>query len=196
MLKREIVQEIEALSLKVSDERKQVLDGIARVLIKELAHDKMLHLNFICTHNSRRSQLSQAWAAAIAEYYRLPISTYSGGSEVTAFHPNAIQALEKSGFDVKYEKGANPICTVTFSKENSLLMYSKLFSDTEDVSYIALMTCADADQNCPFIPTAKHRLKFTFEDPKVSDGTENAAEVYYQRSIEIAAQINYIFSQL
>ena len=38
-------------------------------------------LNFICTHNSRRSHLGQIWAAIAGAYYNVDVATFSGGTE-------------------------------------------------------------------------------------------------------------------
>ncbi|MCB1171493.1 MAG: hypothetical protein KDK25_14200 [Leptospiraceae bacterium] len=81
-------------------------------------------LLFVCTHNSRRSQLARAVAPLL--YHRiclqlgidkLPfLQAHSGGSETTLVHPNTVRALLRSGF--RLEKG-NPAIPVSDSKEGA-----------------------------------------------------------------------------
>jgi len=57
---------------KISDERKALLITIAEKTNDVLLHTNLdIHLNFICTHNSRRSQLTQVWAYYAATYFEL-----------------------------------------------------------------------------------------------------------------------------
>ena len=59
-----------------------------------------------------------------------------------------------------------------------------------------ILTCSQADDGCPFIAGAEKRIPITYEDPKISDGTLQQTEIYKQRSIEIATEMMYIFSQI
>ena len=58
------------------------------------------------------------------------------------------------------------------------------------------MTCSQADGGCPFIAGAEKRVPITFEDPKAYDNTPQQAEKYAERSIQIATELFYIFSQI
>ncbi len=58
------------------------------------------------------------------------------------------------------------------------------------------MTCSQADGGCPFIAGAEKRIPITFEDPKISDNTAQQNQVYEQRSVEIATEMMYVFSQI
>ena len=57
-------------------------------------------LIFVCTHNSRRSHMSQLWAQAAALSQGLDIKAYSAGTETTAFNPRAVKALKTHGFQI------------------------------------------------------------------------------------------------
>lgn len=197
-LYHELEQSMRALKFDFSEERKALLRAITARIQEQLDSGEKLNLNFICTHNSRRSQLAQAWAQAMAVYYDIPVVCFSGGSEKTAFHVNAQKALQQSGFIVETEDQAdNPIVRVSFSPEvKGLKMYSKKYDEAGVDSFIALMTCSDADENCPYIPEASARIKFTFDDPKVFDNTDQAVSGYVERSLQIAAQLKFIFSNL
>ena len=60
--------------------------------------------------------------------------------------------------------------------------------------YLAVMTCDDADENCPYITEAKKRITFTFIDPKHSDETPNEEETYDETCLEIKTEIEQIIN--
>lgn len=153
---------------------------------------------YVCTHNSRRSHFGQVWAAVAADYYHISdIETYSGGTEATAFNPNAIHALQQTGFEIiREDDGANPHYTVRFGVQRSTNCFSKVFNAPENPheSFAAIMTCSDADENCPFIPGVELRIGTTYEDPKAFDNTPLQDEKYLERSNQIARECLYVFS--
>ena len=168
-----------------------------RASLDAFGHAKLL---FICTHNSRRSQLAQVWAAVAAHWYGIDgVQSFSGGTEVTAFHPNAVEALRQSGLEIAIGSGANPLYQVSFSPDSPPLhCFSKHFGHPDNPSseFIALMTCAEADAGCPIVPGAWKRMGLSYEDPKISDGTDLAEETYFNRSLQIAREQFAIFSQI
>jgi len=58
------------------------------------------------------------------------------------------------------------------------------------------MTCSCADEGCPLKAGAEQRLPIRFDDPKVFDGTDQMNEKYTERSIQIASEMYYVFSQI
>jgi arsenate reductase len=58
------------------------------------------------------------------------------------------------------------------------------------------MTCTSADQGCPFVAGAEKRFSIPFEDPKIADGTPEQASKYEERSLQIATEMKFIFSQI
>ncbi len=164
--------------------------------------EQPLRITFICTHNSRRSQLAQAWLAALAHWHGLStMETYSGGTEVTAFHPSAVASLDRAGFHIRARDPdrPNPRYEVSFdSGANPLLMYSKRYDDPANPhqDFMAVMVCTDAEEACPYVPGARFRLALPYLDPKRSDGTPEAPKVYDQCGLEIAAEMNYVIHQI
>lgn len=153
---------------------------------------------FVCTHNSRRSQLSQVWATVAAQHYQL-VSThfYSAGTEYTAFHPNAIDVLKRVGFHIETEeKGENPVYSIDFGGENPIKCFSKTIDHRSlpQSDFAAVMTCGDAEENCPYLPGTDLRIPITYEDPKVSDGTPEMENAYDERCKQIAREILYVLS--
>ncbi len=183
----------------ISEERIALLDSIADYLKKLIDKQEPIKLNFICTENSRRSHLSQLLSAAIIDKLGLPIETYSGGTKVSACNPRTIAALRRAGFRIENGEGENPKYKVVFEpNDEPIFAYSKLYNAPENPqdSFIAIMVCGHADENCPFIPNAEKRFAVTFDDPKVADDTPEETATYDERLHEIGSQFYYLFNQV
>lgn len=188
-------------TVNISPERKELLLDIANTIADEYLDREKINLNFICTHNSRRSQLGQVWSFYAAEYFQLNnIFTFSGGTETTAFHRNTVKTLQKVGFEFNVVDFShqNPRYLITFKgTKKSIVGFSKTFDDAaNEYPYIALTTCDHADENCPFIPDAIHRFHLPYKDPKVADGTDFQDEKYLEANQQIAAEIFIIFEEI
>lgn len=185
---------------EIPQERKPVLQLLIDYIQGKKDKKEPIRLNFICTHNSRRSQFSQIWAKAAADYHGVDISSYSGGVEVTAFNERAVASIERAGFRVtKKENGTNPLYFVFDSDDGEpLTTFSKVYDDpTNGTSgFAAVMTCSHADENCPYIPGAEARIPVRYEDPKAFDGTLEEAARYDERSFQIGAELFYVFSKI
>lgn len=182
----------------ISASRKEELHILtAYIQEKAIAKDKVL-LNFICTHNSRRSQFSQLWAQVASDYFSIPTECYSGGVEVTAFNERAIESLIRFGFRVNQNGARNPLYMVSWNEDNSLQMCSKLYDGTENPSsnFAAVMTCSHADENCPIITGCEQRIPVRYEDPKKYDDTPMENVMYDYRSFQIATEMFYVFSKV
>lgn len=184
----------------ITDDRKKLLLRIAETVAKDYTVNEIVNLNFICTHNSRRSQLGQVWAFYAAHFFKLNIHAYSGGTEVTAFYRNTVKTLQRVGFTFQLEDFShqNPKYLISFAGTSKhILGFSKLYNDTINKEpFMAITTCDSADKNCPFIPTASYRFHLPFIDPKHSDGTANQEDVYLQTNRQIAAEIYFIFNHV
>lgn len=187
--------------LEISKERLEILEPIVNHISEEIKVNKRINLNFICTHNSRRSHLSQVWAQTIAKFYNITnVYCFSGGTEVTAMFPSSGIALEDAGFIVKkMTDSKNPIYSIS-SDENALpiIGFSKRYDDdfNPENDFTAILTCSSADKDCPYIPGANKRIALTYEDPKVFDNTPQQREMYFVRSKQIATEMKYIFSKV
>lgn len=191
----QLIEQLQSEQDLISAERKLLLQQLADYIRSQTGE---VALNFICTHNSRRSHLAMIWAAVAADVFVLPqVQTFSGGTEATAFNPRAVAALERAGFVVDHPGGANPRYQVTYSENQApLSCWSKVWDDPANPqsNFAAIMTCSDADENCPFIPGVNLRLALTYEDPKVADDTPAEVQKYDERLREIGREILYAFS--
>jgi arsenate reductase (thioredoxin) len=184
---------------EISDERKILLEKISNYIKLKSEQKLSIQLVYICTHNSRRSHFDQVWAAVAAAYYKIPnVHTFSGGTEATAFHINAINALKKIGFEMN-DNGAteNPVYEVKFGENLSTTCFSKVYNHPSNPSsgFAAIMTCSDAEKNCPFIPGVELRIGTTYDDPKSFDNTPLQDEKYAERSRQIALETLFAFSK-
>lgn len=172
--------------------RKDKLQELSSIISSE----KSVNINFICTHNSRRSHLGQIWAQTIAEYYDLNISTYSGGTESTALFPEIIKVLLDTGFLVtKISTGKNPVYAIKFGDNGKpIIGFSKKYDSSfnPDSEFIAVMTCSSATNECPVVKGARFRFTLTYDDPKISDNTTHQYAVYTERSKQIATEMKYL----
>ena len=182
-------------------ERLPVLQELIDYVNHKVNSDLPVRLNFICTHNSRRSQFSQIWAQVAADYYGVSASCHSGGVEVTAFNYRAVESIRRFGFQVSVgdEMASNPVYTINYGEDSKqIIAFSKLYDhpNSPSESFAAVMTCSHADENCPFIPGTEARIPVRFEDPKAFDDTDQETTMYDQRSRQIATEMFYVFSKV
>ncbi len=185
----------------IPDSRRAVLQPLINYVQTRVDAGSEIRLNFICTHNSRRSHLSQAWAQAAAAYYAIPrVHCYSGGTEATALYPEAARALQAAGFEVlQLSPGANPVYAIKYgANEPPVIGFSKTYDAgfNPQSGFAAVMTCSQADAGCPFVAGAEKRFPVTYEDPKAFDTTPQQREKYLERSLEIATEMAYVFSNV
>ncbi|MBX3044079.1 MAG: protein-tyrosine-phosphatase [Candidatus Kapabacteria bacterium] len=185
----------------IPSERQVQLDEIAAYLTNRVQQGKNIDMTFICTHNSRRSHISQLWAAVATEYYGIPnVRTYSGGTEATAFNHRSVRAMKKAGFSIDVlEDGKNPVYLCKFADgKEPLKAFSKVYDEKSNPQsdFIAVMVCSDADEACPFVSGAAERFSLPYDDPKNFDNTELEESKYDERTKQIATEILYLFSKV
>ncbi len=185
----------------VSDERKAILKPLTSFVQAKVDKGEEVRLNFICTHNSRRSHLSQIWAQTMAAYFNIKnVVCYSGGTEATALFPMVAKTLSNTGFKIeKLADTTNPVYSIKYAANaQPIIGFSKKYDDAfnPESQFAAIMTCSQADGGCPFIAGAEKRIPITFEDPKAFDGTPQQAEKYQERSLQIASEMFYLFSNI
>jgi len=183
----------------ISTERKSELKVLSDYIQRKKNANNTVHLNFICTHNSRRSQFSQIWAKVAADYFKIDASTYSSGVEVTAMNKRVVDSLKRFGFDIEGEGNDNPHYSVVYSASSkALTVFSKLIEDASNPTenFAAIMTCAHADENCPIVVGCEDRIPIRYDDPKAFDDTALQSCMYDYCSFQIASEMFYVFSIL
>ncbi|WP_396166095.1 low molecular weight phosphatase family protein [Flavobacterium sp.] len=187
--------------ITVSSERQAVLKPLVDYIQNKVNLQEEIRLNFICTHNSRRSHLSQIWAQTMAFHFNIKnVFCYSGGTEATAMFPKVAETLTNQGFEIqKISDTENPVYAVKFDEnQHPIICFSKTYFDefNPKTNFSAIMTCNNADEGCPMVFGADSRFPIKYDDPKAFDGTELMNEKYAERSLQIASEMYYVFSQI
>lgn len=184
----------------VEPERQLILDSLIGVIQEQISANKELTINFVCTHNSRRSQFAQFWATVMVSYFDVQhVSCFSSGVEVTALHANVVNTFKNIGVKVNRSGEENPMYALTYAEKAApIKMFSKLLEDQTNPQqgFIAVMTCAEADEGCPFVSGAIARIPLRYEDPKRFDGTNEVEKAYATTSQLIANEMKYVFSRI
>ncbi|MFN1834187.1 protein-tyrosine-phosphatase [Balneola sp. MJW-20] len=180
----------------IDNKRKSSLKNLSEHIKIDRISGRIPKLNFICTHNSRRSHLASVWAAAANNYLGSePLETYSGGTEVTAFSHRAVEALSRAGFQISKKGEHNPKYELRYGDDTApLICYSKTFNDPANPQsgFAAVMTCSEADERCPAVSGADFRIALPYRDPKESDGTAAESKIYDDRCKQIAREMLFV----
>lgn len=185
----------------ISDERKELLKNLILYIQEKHEANSPIRLNFICTHNSRRSHLSQIWAQTMAYHFSInTVSCYSGGTEATALFPKVVETLINQGFLIqKISESENPVYLVKYSpNEHPIVCFSKNYQHEFNPknNFAAVVTCNNADEACPMVFGAESRFPVKYDDPKAFDHSELQTQKYAERSLEIAQELWWVFSQI
>jgi len=184
---------------QIEPERREVLDQFATFIREQNAKGQTPRLVFICTHNSRRSHMGQVWATAAAKMCGVKIAAYSGGTEVTKFNPRAVAALERAGVHIEQTTDdEDPVYHVKVGEGvPSLACFSKKYGDPPNPKhdFAAIMTCDQADAQCPVVQGAIARFHTGYVDPKAADGTKDEQKAYDERCAQIAREVLYVMKE-
>ena len=108
---------------------------------------------FLCTGNSARSQMAEAF---LRQYGSESFNAYSAGLEPKGLNPYTIRAMKERGMDLSSHS----------SKSVNEFLGKSLI-------HIVISVCDHADQNCPAVwPGVVERLHWSFEDPAAFQGTD------------------------
>jgi len=107
---------------------------------------------FLCTGNSARSQMAEAF---LRKYAGDRFDVFSAGLEPEPIKPLAAKVMEEIGFDLSGH----------YSKDVSE------FLGTAHFGYVITL-CDNAENRCPIFPGASIRLHWPFGDPAAFQGTE------------------------
>ena len=198
MINRNITDFISNLSLNtITADKINAIEVLVNTLKKNIDLNIKSKLNFICTHNSRRSQLCQVWSDTMSSYYGYTnILSFSGGTEITEVNKNIIDTLKNTGFSIKKNKDStNPIYFVNNGLKKNIKLFSKSYTDNFNSSekFIAVINCSSADKSCKYVEGASERISLPFNDPGKYDRNRLKCEKYRMSNIEIASSMKYLY---
>ncbi len=198
MINRSIKDFISNLNLDTIPANKiNAIEALTNILKKNIDLNIKSKLNFICTHNSRRSQLCQVWSDTMSSYYGFSnILSYSGGTETTEVNKNIIDTLIDTGFSIKKNKDfINPIYFVNNGLKKNIKLFSKSYTDNFNPSekFIAVINCSSADKSCTYVEGASERIYLPFNDPGEHDKTRLKCKKYRVSNIEIASSMKHLY---
>lgn len=194
----EYLTEVKKAATLVPQHRQVILKNLIAYVVKKKAKCGLI---YVCTHNSRRSQMAQVWSFIISRNHGFhDIRSFSAGTEVTAFNERALEAISRAGVTIEQmSEGENPQYRIHSSDDvRTLLTFSKLIEDPINPvnNFATIMTCSAADDNCPIIAEADERISLRYADPKTSDGTPDEEKIYDERCFQIATELMYVFGEV
>ena len=108
---------------------------------------------FLCTGNSARSQMAEAF---LRKYGAERFEAHSAGLEPKGLNPFTVKVMDEIGIDVSGQT----------SKGVDTYLGKVLFQ------YL-ITVCDDADKNCPTTwPGVSHRMHWSFQDPAAVEGSD------------------------
>ncbi|MBT8229512.1 MAG: protein-tyrosine-phosphatase [Bacteroidia bacterium] len=192
----EILNQFKGKTDRITQERRALLDRFTNMLSD---FERPIKVNFICTHNSRRSQLAELLFHVISRELGMEdIQSYSGGTEATAFNSRMVDALRRFGFKlVAQGLKDNPLYILQYGGDEKYF-FSKVYDNAfnPDKDFIAVTVCSDAETNCPIVHGATQRFHLGYKDPKAYDGTVEESQRYDEKIIEIGTELYYVLSRL
>jgi arsenate reductase len=122
-----------------------------------------MKIGFICTGNSARSQMAEAYAKYFAKLYGKQVEIYSAGSQpAERVNPYAIRVMEEEGIDMSAH-------------------YPK---SIEDIPYreldVVITLCGDAKETCPVVPRARME-HWGLPDPAKYEGSEEEKLEFFRK---------------
>jgi arsenate reductase len=122
-----------------------------------------MNVLFLCTGNSCRSQMAEAWAHHLKGD---TIEPYSAGTDPKGLDPRAVSAMAEAGIDISGYR-------------------SKSLAELPDMEFDYVITlCDDAQQACPFFPAKTALIHHAFDDPArlaLASGNEEEVMGHYRR---------------
>lgn len=110
-----------------------------------------MHILFLCTGNSCRSQMAEGWARHLAGER---FTVESAGIEAHGKNPRAIEVMADAGVDIS--KQASKVVTTDMLKAADVI----------------ITVCGHADEHCPVVPNKALKLHWPLSDPAKAKGTE------------------------
>ncbi len=132
---------------------------------------------FVCTGNSARSQMAEAFA----RYYgKGRIEASSCGIDPKGLHPLTVKVMAEKGMDV--------------SRQESKALTNEMLREAD----VVVTVCGHADEHCPALPPHVHKLHWPIDDPAVLSGraAEQILVAFRTARDELESRVRDLFSTL
>jgi len=123
--------------------------------------EKKMHLLFLCTGNSCRSQMAEGWARVLGGR---GLEVQSAGIESHGKNPRAIAVMAEVGIDI--------------STQASTQLTDAML---EWADYVVTV-CGHADEHCPALPSATRKEHWPLNDPAKASGSEQHIMAVFRAS--------------
>jgi arsenate reductase len=110
-----------------------------------------IHILFLCTGNSCRSQMAEGWARALGGER---VAVESAGIEAHGKNPRAIAVMTEAGLDI--------------SGQESTVVDDAMLRRAD----VVVTVCGHADELCPALPPSVRKIHWPLTDPAKATGTE------------------------
>ena len=132
---------------------------------------------FVCTGNSARSQMAEAFA----RYYgKGRIEASSGGIDPKGLHPLTVKVMSERGMDVSHQE-------------------SKVLTDEilRKADYVVTV-CGHANERCPALPSHVRKLHWPIDDPAILSGRapEEVLAAFRRARDELESRVRQFLSTL
>ena len=124
-------------------------------------NDRKVHLLFLCTGNSCRSQMAEGWARALGGDF---VEVRSAGIEAHGRNPRAIRVMAEAGVDI--------------SDQESTRVDDEMLRWADHV----VTVCGHADEHCPVLPPGTRKEHWPLEDPARARGDEEEVMAVFRAS--------------
>jgi arsenate reductase len=124
---------------------------------------RKLHLLFLCTGNSCRSQMAEGWGRHYAGDF---LEVQSAGIEAHGKNPRAIAVMQEEGIDISAQES------------------TKLTPAMLEWADVVVTVCGHADEHCPALPPQVRKIHWPLNDPAKATGSEEEIMAVFRASRE------------
>ena len=144
--------------------------------ITEATARRPLRILFVCTGNSARSQMAEAFARRLG---RGAVAAHSAGVDPTRLNPHAVAAMRERRIDVSHQT-------------------SKALDEAlaRRMDYV-ITVCGHAEERCPILPPEVRRIHWPLGDPARAQGTpEEVLRAFRRSRDEIETRVRGLFEEI
>lgn len=136
----------------------------------------LIHVLFLCTGNSCRSQMAEGYAKAFG---RGVMEVHSAGIEAHGKNLRAIAAMAEDGVDISAQESTR--------LTDALLNWADLL----------ITVCGHADEHCPLLPPGTRKEHWPLEDPAKATGSDaEITATFHQIRDEIKQRVRDLIDRL